>query len=736
MNRTKDKDFTKLQTRLRIGDWDAEISGAFTARVLAALPPSPANITGAEADYCPILVTKNKTRASLELARLRAVSECASSDSNLPIVIFAHFLTKRLARALTTLEKSYLVGLPDSDFNKAAPFLALYPGALFMITDNLNVDCGLGQGTRCRLLCAPQFPPGTTYSVVIFHGIRVRVPSADPLFVLVELTSTRLITQPHGQPPNLPTNVVALPMHLHRKVVVDISGIPENNRKSVSVKVRQLPLRAANVLTSYSVQSGQFNRIIIYETTPTEFYTQVSRCSGGLQSIALARPLAPRFKPAAPDSTIEEVARLKILHTSTARAFNLEISRTIRSTPKLLGAQTSRPEAPTAPKTMDPRNSTPAPPLLPTPPPPPPTPPALPFAQGLVGLLNLGNTCYINCILQSLISLPALRNHYLTGAFMRHLPPHGQIIPPFPPFDNSFIPAAHIIASGNLRVLAVSFRNVLRGMWSSATSPDDIRGNLDLFFRSFCACHQGFATSYAFYICCALCSFKTNISATGFSGHNMHDAQEFASFLIDSLHEGGKVPPSFHIPSSSSVIQHLFGGSMTSKITCATCGHSSTAIDPFSIITLPLPPGDGACTVSEIIDHYFAEETLTGNEVAICSHCEKRTATKKKISLETFPSILILHLKRFKSNGTPRCNPVTFPLTDFRLQPSSTRSSAVYDCAAFVHYHNAHYTTFARRGNASAWYCFNDSNITVVPSAANISDNNTQVYIAFYVMRG
>ena len=131
MNRTKNEDFNKLQTNVRHGIWDNETAQAFKSRELAPLTPaaSASSLDGPEADYVPILVTRNRTRAALEFAQLRAISESAKTDLDLPIIIFAHMKTKRGARAITASEKAYLLGLPDSEFNKAAPYLALYPGA-------------------------------------------------------------------------------------------------------------------------------------------------------------------------------------------------------------------------------------------------------------------------------------------------------------------------------------------------------------------------------------------------------------------------------------------------------------------------------------------------------------------------------------------------------------------------------------------------------------------------------
>ena len=209
--------------------------------------------------------------------------------------------------------------------------------------------------------------------------------------------------------------------------------MPAPSRKSVSLRLRQLPLRPANALTSYSVQSGQFKRLVIYETIPTEFYTQISRCSEGLSSISLARPFPARFRPAAPAATIDEVTRLQALHTSTKRDFSLEIACLAK---KKSDAGSKPPPAPlfappippipfTPPHSPAPAPAPTAPPALPAPPPPA-LPPSSPLSRGLVGLANLGNTCYLNSVVQCLVSLPDLREYYVSGNYVPHLLPHGQ----------------------------------------------------------------------------------------------------------------------------------------------------------------------------------------------------------------------------------------------------------------------------------------------------------------------
>ncbi|XP_068097080.1 ubiquitin carboxyl-terminal hydrolase 2 isoform X2 [Hyperolius riggenbachi] len=338
------------------------------------------------------------------------------------------------------------------------------------------------------------------------------------------------------------------------------------------------------------------------------------------------------------------------------------------------------------------------------------------LVQGLVGLRNLGNTCFMNSILQCLSNSKELRDYCLHKSYQRDL--------------NSKNCSTAIMEE---------FARLLQAIWTS--SANEVVSPLE---------------------------FKTQIQryAPRFMGYNQQDAQEFLRFLLDGLHnevnrvtvrpkpstqdldylpdsEKGKQMWNRYLEREDSRIVELFVGQLKSSLTCTECGYCSTVFDPFWDLSLPIAKKSvPEVSLMDCIRLFTKEDVLDGDEKPTCCRCKARRRCTKKFTIQKFPKILVLHLKRF-SEGRIRSSKlstfVNFPLRDLDLHEfaSQTSTHATYNLSAVSNHSGTtmggHYTAYCKNPSNGEWYTFNDSRVTAMSSS---QVKSSDAYVLFYELSG
>ncbi|XP_054896096.1 ubiquitin carboxyl-terminal hydrolase 3 [Poeciliopsis prolifica] len=358
-------------------------------------------------------------------------------------------------------------------------------------------------------------------------------------------------------------------------------------------------------------------------------------------------------------------------------------------------------------------------------------------AVGATGLRNLGNTCFMNAILQSLSNIEQFSCYFkeLPAVALRSGKTAGRRM-------------YHTRSQGNNSVsLVEEFRKTLCSLWQgnqTAFSPDSL-----------------------FYAIWKI--------MPSFRGYQQQDAHEFMRYLLDHLHRelqysrnGASYPVSPQdgvrlsttdskccTNGTSSVVTSIFGGILQNEVNCLICGTESRKFDPFLDLSLDIPsqfrqkrskdqePGP-ICTLRDCLRSFTDLEELDETELYYCHKCKKRQKSTKKFWIQKLPKVLCLHLKRFHWTAFLRNKVdtyVEFPLKGldmrgFLLEPENTLpGSCLYDLAAVVVHHGSgvgsgHYTAYG--SHEGHWYHFNDSTVTLTNED---TVKKAKAYILFYVER-
>ncbi|ORY36846.1 cysteine proteinase [Rhizoclosmatium globosum] len=348
--------------------------------------------------------------------------------------------------------------------------------------------------------------------------------------------------------------------------------------------------------------------------------------------------------------------------------------------------------------------------------------------RGLVGLTNLGNTCFMNSILQCIFATELLMGYFLSSDYLSDLnlksPMKGQ--------------------------LANSFAQVVQDALAPANRTHVLNPS----------------------------RFKRQIDnwAPQFAGYNQQDAQEFLRFMLDGLHEDlnrvtvrprytykdvdvdklsdvDKARFSWHRYMPGTAVSYLV---RLQRILCillkhfrfvrrSTTKHSSMPHLPSPIHNIrhilgPLPPHPKAtkCTLTDCLLEFSASEVLP--DLYRCDACKTRSQASKRLRIYKTPEILVLHLKRFTNSRDKIETFVQFPLRRLSLESVMTdtpgHDQIVYYDLFGVSSHmgglgGGHYVAHQRSWDTGLWYEKNDSVVREVDEG-RIEGLGRSGYVLFF----
>ena len=174
-----------------------------------------------------------------------------------------------------------------------------------------------------------------------------------------------------------------------------------------------------------------------------------------------------------------------------------------------------------------------------------------------------------------------------------------------------------------------------------------------------------------------------------------------------------------YIKSGYSLVTKLFTGLYYSRIVCSRCKEITSNFSPFSVFTIPTEQ-NGNITLEECLKKFSEEELLTDKNKYDCNKCGKVDAHKKMFVWEP-PEILIVALKRFQNNGRliqKTHTKVVFPIEGLELKDNYSDirpiKNCVYDLTGIIQHtgscYGGHYVSYCQNPTNNLWYHFDDLN--------------------------
>ncbi len=396
------------------------------------------------------------------------------------------------------------------------------------------------------------------------------------------------------------------------------------------------------------------------------------------------------------------------------------------------------------------------------------------FINGIYGLDNLGNTCYLNSIIQTLANLNHFRRFLLDKDFVRHL---------IYKLENSGLELR-----GKLQNLYDSptyqFYRIIKTIWTGSIDSESLKPTT---LRK-----------------------KIGLKNPMFKSSQQQDAHEAFSILIEMMHM--EIAQKINLEQvlepnplvtacvdfwakEYSPLYNMFHSMYVTKRICSDCKAETQIYEPNLFLGLDIPkPGTKSqfhvsgpaseCIVSNYInivckipsiqipevtkqqmcslldenivqqikdkhalisdfnakydlidclDDYISEKHI---DDFTCSGCGKKCSCTSSTQMIIPPKTLCIHIKRFGANLTKRSNFVTFP-TSINIQKivsNPEKFNTNYKLKSVINHAGAslnfgHYYTYAYSSIHEKWFNFNDENVIQMSESFLCTPN---AYLLFY----
>ena len=326
--------------------------------------------------------------------------------------------------------------------------------------------------------------------------------------------------------------------------------------------------------------------------------------------------------------------------------------------------------------------------------------------NGLCGLQNYGNTCWLNSSIQCLIKTK-LMNHFFCNLN-----------------KNKYL--------NNDTILSIEWVRLTKGINEDSCIISPLS-----FLKSI------------------IKSAEKNKYIFDFSRQN--DVHEFITFFIDSLHEELKRKVTINITGEiknnldkmafeamkywkkyfknnySEIIDMFYGQLVSQIMVIENVNIKSYSYNPINIFSLPIPNSENV-NIYDCFDLFTEDQILDNDNKWKNEEDNKYYDVIKSLKVWKFPKILIVHLKRFKNNINKINQFVDIPLDNLDLRKyciGYDKNDSIYSlygvCNHIGNQDGGHYYSYCKFNDE--WYKFDDINVLKIKDNKIITKN---AYLLFF----
>lgn len=223
---------------------------------------------------------------------------------------------------------------------------------------------------------------------------------------------------------------------------------------------------------------------------------------------------------------------------------------------------------------------------------------------------------------------------------------------------------------------------------------------------------------------------------------SQEDAHEFLRYVVTSMQSiclerlGGENKLDARLQETT-FIHHTFGGRLKSKVKCLRCYHESERSEIIMDLTLEI--FGWVESLQDALTQFTSAEALDGDNMYKCGRCAAYVRAEKKLCIQEAPNILTIVLKRFQEGNYGKINKcITFPeMLD--IVPFMTGADDIpplyilYAVIVHIDMLNAsfsgHYITYLKDMQGS-WFRIDDTEVQPVEMSQVMSEG---AYILFYM---